>query len=156
MNFGRFIHVFTFKLTVLEAVYNTPASFKTIYHCFSLNSDKSKKMFIQLLLLTSLLIVLFKFLTREHDYWHKRGVPYKVPYPFVGNLFRVIIKKETYQMALHRLYQESEGHRYCFCFVLCTFKILEKRFSTFFEHVIFYESGVYCLRFTIQTNTFLI
>ncbi|XP_073973319.1 cytochrome P450 6B1-like [Rhodnius prolixus] len=69
-------------------------------------------MFIQLLLLTSLLIVLFKFLTREHDYWHKRGVPYKVPYPFVGNLFRVIIKKETYQMALHRLYQESEGHRF--------------------------------------------
>uniref|UniRef100_A0A069DUV8 Putative cytochrome p450 6a14-like protein n=1 Tax=Panstrongylus megistus TaxID=65343 RepID=A0A069DUV8_9HEMI len=64
------------------------------------------------ILLAALFVIIYTFLTINHDYWQKKGIPYRKPYPFFGNLFRVFIKKETYQMALHRFYKESEGHRF--------------------------------------------
>jgi hypothetical protein len=46
--------------------------------------------------------VLYLYLTRTHDYWKKRGVPYVKPLPVVGNLKDAALNRK----ALGEIYQD--------------------------------------------------
>jgi hypothetical protein len=39
--------------------------------------------------------LLYLYLTRTHDYWRKRGVPYVKPLPVFGNLKDAVLAKKT-------------------------------------------------------------
>lgn len=42
------------------------------------------------------LYLLWKYLTKNHDYFKTRGIPYETPIPFLGNLGPIIFQQESY------------------------------------------------------------
>ncbi|KAF2887508.1 hypothetical protein ILUMI_18665 [Ignelater luminosus] len=44
-------------------------------------------MFMNILIVLTIIYLLYKFSVRNFDYWEKRGVPYPKPLPFIGNVF---------------------------------------------------------------------
>ena len=63
-------------------------------------------MFGSWLLLVAVILVwiVYKYLTWNHDFWKKRGVPYIKPLPVFGNIKDGILRKKTVGQAIQDLY----------------------------------------------------
>lgn len=63
---------------------------------------------ISLAILTILLIVIYKFFTRNLDYWKKRDVSGPPPKPFVGNLWDILRVKKSLGSLLKEFYDTTD------------------------------------------------
>ena len=63
-------------------------------------------------------IVLYFHFTRNFNFWHKLGVPYVKPTPFVGNLKDCVLLKTTIGEQLQRIYNEHSDKPYVRIFTL--------------------------------------
>jgi cytochrome P450 family 6 len=59
-----------------------------------------------------LFIGLYFHFTRNFTFWHKLGVPYVKPTPFVGNLKECVLMKTTIGEQLQRIYNEHSEKPY--------------------------------------------
>jgi hypothetical protein len=57
-----------------------------------------------LAVLGALVWVLYKYLTRNHDYWKKKGIPYVKPIPVFGNIRDGILGKKPLGEVMQDLY----------------------------------------------------
>ena len=49
------------------------------------------------LILSGLLIALYFYLTKNFDFFEKRGISYeKKPYPIVGSMLKIMLKRESF------------------------------------------------------------
>ncbi|KAI2474224.1 hypothetical protein C4B38_000292 [Diabrotica virgifera virgifera] len=56
----------------------------------------------------TILFLLYKYFTRQFDYWNKRGVYTSKPVPFFGNVFDVVIFKRNLSEHIKKLYDETD------------------------------------------------
>ena len=54
--------------------------------------------------LLGVVILLYVYLTRTHDYWRKRGVPYVKPLPLFGNLMDTMLIRKPLGIVFQDLY----------------------------------------------------
>ncbi|KAF5283744.1 hypothetical protein FQR65_LT02638 [Abscondita terminalis] len=50
--------------------------------------------------------LLYKYSTRNNDYWKNHGIPYEKPYPFFGNFFGVLILRKSISDLLYDYYKK--------------------------------------------------
>nr|QZM07474.1 cytochrome P450 monooxygenase CYP345BA1 [Lasioderma serricorne] len=63
---------------------------------------------LDLLLATTLLFyLLYKYMTRNHDYWKIRGVPHKTPSPIIGNIWPVLSNQLSIGNFLRELHNST-------------------------------------------------
>ncbi|XP_032678352.1 uncharacterized protein LOC116847451 [Odontomachus brunneus] len=65
-----------------------------------------------LMILITLVLAAYLYMTRKFNYWIKRGVFEIKPLPFFGNLMNAILFKESPGFVLRNLYNKSKGQRY--------------------------------------------
>jgi cytochrome P450 family 6 len=65
-----------------------------------------------------ILIGLYFYFTRNFKFWHKLGIPYVKPTPFVGNLKECVLLKVSTGEQMQRIYNEHSDKPYVgiFCF----------------------------------------
>ncbi|XP_049792580.1 cytochrome P450 6k1-like [Schistocerca nitens] len=63
-----------------------------------------------LLGLALLLLVVYRHVTAQFDYWARRGVPYLKPEPFFGNIRDFVLMRKSYAEVFGRLYNDSDPH----------------------------------------------
>ncbi|XP_050513842.1 cytochrome P450 6j1-like [Diabrotica virgifera virgifera] len=56
----------------------------------------------------TIFFLLYKYFTRQFDYWNKRGVYTSKPVPFFGNVFDVVIFKRNLSEHIKKLYDETD------------------------------------------------
>jgi cytochrome P450 len=61
---------------------------------------------------TAIFIGLYFYFIRSFNFWHKVGIPYVKPMPFVGNLMDFVLLKSTIGEQLHRIYSEHTDKPY--------------------------------------------
>nr|UVK78545.1 cytochrome P450 [Anoplophora glabripennis] len=61
------------------------------------------------LLLSITVYILYKYFSRNYDYWKKKGVYYLKPKPFIGNLYDVITFKKTMAHWQQDVYKSTDG-----------------------------------------------
>ena len=94
---------------------------------------------------------LYFHFTRNFNFWHKLGVPYVKPTPFVGNLKDCVLLKTTIGEQLQRIYNEHSDKPYVGIFsfdkpsllirdVELVKNILVKDFQTFMDRTISQET----------------
>ncbi|KAF5273290.1 hypothetical protein FQR65_LT04712 [Abscondita terminalis] len=88
--FGQKPGTFHFRTTILPQ----PKILAAIYH----------KMYIELLLLASLLYLSYIYLTKNFNYWKQRNVPYIEPTLFFGNLFKTITVQQGIGESISLMY----------------------------------------------------
>ncbi|CAB3365186.1 Hypothetical predicted protein [Cloeon dipterum] len=64
---------------------------------------------VTLLLMGLMTYLAYKFLTKNFDYWQKKGVKFVRPVPFFGSASSVFLIKEHVLTFTQRIYQEYEG-----------------------------------------------
>ncbi|XP_068979726.1 cytochrome P450 6k1-like [Bombus flavifrons] len=62
-----------------------------------------------LLILSSLMVAAYLFMTRKFNYWSKRGVKEVPPTPFVGNFMDCLLSRKSASEFVKDLYNYSEG-----------------------------------------------
>jgi cytochrome P450 len=62
--------------------------------------------------ITAILIGLYFYVTRNFKFWHKLGIPYVKPTPFVGNLKECVLLKTTTAEQLQNIYNEHSNKPY--------------------------------------------
>jgi len=62
--------------------------------------------------ITTILIGLYFYFTRNFNFWHKLGVPYVKPTPFFGNLKECALQKTTIGEQLKNIYNEHSDKPY--------------------------------------------
>jgi cytochrome P450 len=62
--------------------------------------------------ITAIFIGLYFYVTRNFKFWHKLGIPYVKPTPFVGNLKECVLLKTTIGEQLQRIYKENSDKPY--------------------------------------------
>jgi hypothetical protein len=62
--------------------------------------------------ITATFIGLYFYFTRNFKFWHKLGIPYVKPTPFVGNLKECVLLKTTIGEQLQRIYNEHSDKPY--------------------------------------------
>jgi cytochrome P450 family 6 len=62
--------------------------------------------------ITAIFICLYFYFTRNFNFWHKLGIPYVKPTPFVGNLKECVLMKTTTGEHLQRIYNEHKDKPY--------------------------------------------
>jgi len=62
--------------------------------------------------IAAIFIGLYFHFTRNFNFWHKLGVPYVKPTPFVGNLKDCVLLKTTIGEQLQRIYNEHSEKPY--------------------------------------------
>jgi cytochrome P450 family 6 len=62
--------------------------------------------------ITAAFIGLYFYLTRNFNFWHKLGIPYVKPTPFVGNLKDCVLMKTTIGELLQSIYNEHSDKPY--------------------------------------------
>ena len=93
---------------------------------------------------------LYFHFTRNFNFWHKLGVPYVKPTPFVGNLKDCVLLKTTIGEQLQRIYNEHSDKPYVGIFTFdkpsllirdldLVKNILVKYFQNFGERIISFE-----------------
>lgn len=60
-----------------------------------------------LILLVTLVFLIYKYTSRNYDYWAKRNVPFITPKPFVGNFWDVLTFKLSIGSYLEKLYNST-------------------------------------------------
>lgn len=60
-------------------------------------------------LLLIFLVLLYKHVTRNFDYWSKRNVPFIKPVPFLGNFYEVCTLKKVMGEFIANLYHQANG-----------------------------------------------
>lgn len=64
------------------------------------------------LIVIVVLCSLYKWLTRNHDFFLKKGIPYDKPLPLVGNLLGLVLQKEAFVDILQRSYVKHKKSKY--------------------------------------------
>jgi cytochrome P450 family 6 len=62
--------------------------------------------------ITAIFIGLYFYFTRNFKFWHKLGIPYVKPTPFVGNLKECVLLKTTIGEQMQRIYNEHSDKPY--------------------------------------------
>jgi cytochrome P450 family 6 len=62
--------------------------------------------------ITAIFIGLYFYFTRNFKFWHKLGIPYVKPTPFLGNLKECVLLKTTIGKQLQRIYNEHSDKPY--------------------------------------------
>lgn len=63
-------------------------------------------MFVETLALIAIVaVLLYLYVTRNHGYWAKRGIPYEKPLPFVGNLREALTMTKNPGQIIHEIYK---------------------------------------------------
>jgi cytochrome P450 family 6 len=99
------------------------------------------------------LIGLYFYFTRNFNFWHKLGIPYAKPTPFVGNLKECVLLKTTIGKQLQRIYNEHSDKPYVGIFSFdkpsllirkpdLVKVILVKKFNTFMDRIVSFEEMV--------------
>lgn len=114
----------------------------------------SSSMFTSLLLvLTTLVLILYKLLKWNFTYWKDRNVAYLKPVPFAGNFLPVFLQKEQIGLYLQRLYQNFVKERFFGIYVFnqpflvlndleLIQRILIKDFNHFRDHIVLCDEKV--------------
>jgi cytochrome P450 family 6 len=100
--------------------------------------------------ITAAFIGLYFYFTRNFTFWHKLGIPYVKPTPFVGSLKECVLLKTTIGNQLQRIYNEHSDKPYVGIFSFdkpsllirdldLVKNILVKDFQTFMDHIISFE-----------------
>ncbi|XP_050513923.1 cytochrome P450 6k1-like [Diabrotica virgifera virgifera] len=89
---------------------------------------------LSILLIFIALYVLYKYFTRNFNYWEKRGIFYIKPLPFFGNFFDTFTFKSTIAHGLKAIYDQSKGD-FVGAFVFDT-PVLILRSPKLIEHVL--------------------
>lgn len=55
---------------------------------------------------------LYKWLTKNDDFFLKKGIPYEKPLPIVGNLLGFVLQKEAFVDAVQRSYEKHKKSKY--------------------------------------------
>jgi cytochrome P450 family 6 len=63
-------------------------------------------------IVTAIFIALYLYVTRNFKFWHKLGVPYVKPTPFVGNLKECVLLQRNIGEQLQRIYNEHSDKPY--------------------------------------------
>jgi cytochrome P450 family 6 len=101
-------------------------------------------------LITAIFIALYFYFTRNFKFWHKLGIPYVKPTPFVGNLKECVLLQRNIGEQLQRIYNEHNDKPYVGIFSFdkpsllirdpeLLKNILVKNFQTFMDHMISVE-----------------
>ncbi len=53
-------------------------------------------MFLFIITIVTVAYALYKWLTKNDDFFLKRGIPYKKPLPIFGNLLGFVLQRESY------------------------------------------------------------
>jgi cytochrome P450 family 6 len=62
--------------------------------------------------ITAILIGLYFYVTRNFKFWHKLGIPYVKPTPFVGSLKECVLLKTTIGEHLQKIYNDHSDKPY--------------------------------------------
>lgn len=97
-----------------------------------------------IIILASLIIAAYFYMTRKFNYWRNRGVLEVPPSPFVGNFGSCLLLKESPQNFLKHLYEQAKGQP-CLGFyildkpalLICDHKLLQTIFIKDFNY--FYD-----------------
>nr|CAD7603115.1 unnamed protein product [Timema genevievae] len=82
---------------------------------------------LDIVLFLSLIIsTLYLYLTRNFNYWKKKGIPYLKPTPFFGNLKDIILQKQHIGEYLRTAYEKTSGEPYFGLFAIDTPVIVAK------------------------------
>jgi cytochrome P450 family 6 len=68
--------------------------------------------FYFIFVITVIFFGLYFYFTRNFKFWHKLGIPYVKPTPFVGNLKECVLMKITIGEQLQRIYNEHSDKPY--------------------------------------------
>jgi cytochrome P450 family 6 len=63
--------------------------------------------FYLILVVTAIFIGLYFYFTGNFKFWHKLGIPYVKPTPFVGNLKKCVLVNTTIGKQLQRIYKDN-------------------------------------------------
>lgn len=64
--------------------------------------------YVQLLLFGSLLLLIYKYLISNYDYWQKRNVAFVKPTPFIGNFWEMLTMKLSIGHYLQKVYNQFD------------------------------------------------
>nr|CAD7403843.1 unnamed protein product [Timema cristinae] len=78
------------------------------------------------LFFTLIISALYLYLTRNFNYWKKKGIPYLKPTPFFGNLKDIILLKQHIGVYLRTAYEQTSGEPYFGLFAIDTPVIVAK------------------------------
>jgi cytochrome P450 family 6 len=103
--------------------------------------------------ITAAFIGLYFYFTRNFKFWHKLGIPYVKPTPFVGNLKECVLMKATIGVQLRNISNEHSDKPYVGIFSFdkpsllirdpeLVKNILVKDFHIFTDHLISFEDNV--------------
>jgi hypothetical protein len=103
--------------------------------------------------LSAIVIALYQYFTRKFKFWHKLGIPYVKPTPFVGNLKECAFQKVNFGKHLHHIYEEHSDKPYVGIFsfdkpillirdVEIVKNILVKDFQYFTDHIMFIDEKI--------------
>jgi hypothetical protein len=62
--------------------------------------------------LSAIFIALYLYFTRNFKFWHKLGIPYEKPTPFVGNLKECAFQKMNIGEKLQKIHEKHSGKPY--------------------------------------------
>jgi cytochrome P450 family 6 len=100
--------------------------------------------------LSAIFFLLYLYFTRNFKFWHKLGIPYVKPTPFVGNLKECAFQKLNIGKQLQQIYEEHSDKPYVGIFALdkpvllirdleLVKNILIKDFQNFIDHIAFID-----------------
>jgi cytochrome P450 family 6 len=100
--------------------------------------------------ITATFIGLYLYFTRNFKFWHKLGIPYVKPTPFVGNLKECVLVQRNIGEQLQRIYNEHSDKPYVGIFSFdkpsllirdpeLAKTILVKDFHTFMDRIMLFE-----------------
>jgi len=103
--------------------------------------------FVLVVSLSAIFIVFYLYFTRNFNFWHKLGIPYVKPTPFLGNLKECAFQKVTFGEHLQQIYEQHSDKPYVGIFsfdkpillirdVELVKNILVKDFQFFIDHII--------------------
>ena len=101
-------------------------------------------------ILSAIFIGLYLYFTLNFKFWHKLGIPYVKPTPFVGNLKECVLLKTTIGEHLQRIYNEHSDKPYVGIFsfdkpsllirdVELVKNIMVRGFQTFMDRIFSFE-----------------
>jgi cytochrome P450 family 6 len=98
-------------------------------------------------IIAAIFIGLYIYVTRNFKFWHKLGIPYVKPTPFVGNLKECVLLKRNIGEQLQTIYNEHSDKPYVGIFTFdkpsllirdpeIVKNILVKDFQTFMDRIL--------------------
>lgn len=95
------------------------------------------------------MFVVYKWLTSDHDYFEKLGIPYEKPWPIFGNNLKLIFQKESLNDIIDRSYKKYKNLKvYGYfnflqpSFMLTDVELIKKITITDFSHFINHDTSM--------------